>query len=112
MRRLSSTASWDATIDALQSLLPRLLGVAPFLVIGLGFLGAAQAYDSASPPKFWLHVFAFACLVLAIAFYGLLILRRRWVGKIPTRELQSLGELDRGRIIDPLQDVLSSERTS
>ncbi|PYI93362.1 MAG: hypothetical protein DME97_06405 [Verrucomicrobia bacterium] len=99
-RRLPSTASWDATIDALQSLLPRLLGVAPFLVIGLGFLGAARAYDSSSPVIFWLRLFALVCLVLAIVFYGLLILRRRWVGKMPARELESLGQLDRGRMIE------------
>jgi hypothetical protein len=50
--------------------------------------------------KFWLQSFAGLCVVLAIVFYFLLVLRRRLVGKMPARELQSLRELDRGRIFE------------
>jgi hypothetical protein len=99
-RRLPSTASWDNVIDTFQTVLPRLLGVAPFLLIGFAFLAAARSYDPSAPTMFWLHFFAAFCAVLATALYGLFVLRRRLVGKMPTRELQSFRELDRGRLFE------------
>ena len=52
-----------------ERIAPRLLGIAPFLIVGAGFLTAAAPYDSASPAKLWLNCFAGLCLVLAIVFY-------------------------------------------
>jgi hypothetical protein len=59
---------------------PRLLGIAPMFIVGWGFMVAAAPYASDSPAKFFMHLLAGLCLVLAIVFYLLLILRRRWVG--------------------------------
>lgn len=67
---------------------PRVLGIAPILIVGGGFLVAACSYDSTAPAKFWLHCFAGLCAVLAILFYLMLILRRRWIGSAPKRELK------------------------
>ncbi|MEN3369282.1 MAG: hypothetical protein V7609_1425 [Verrucomicrobiota bacterium] len=72
---------------------PRLLGVAPILIVGAGFLTAAQPYDASSQAKGWLHFFAGFCLVLAIVFYLVLILRRKWIIKGPPREVEHLKEL-------------------
>src|SRR5882724_5344810 len=56
---------------------PRLLGITPILIVGCGFLVASSSYDRTAPAKFWLHFFAAICAVLAIAFYILLIIRRK-----------------------------------
>jgi hypothetical protein len=72
---------------------PRLLGVAPMLIVGAGFVGAAQPYDSRSPAKFWLHFFAGLCLVLAIVFYAMLVLRRKMIRTEPGRQVKNLSEL-------------------
>ncbi|HWM26769.1 MAG TPA: hypothetical protein VNP98_18270 [Chthoniobacterales bacterium] len=67
---------------------PRVLGIAPILIVGCGFLVAACSYDSTAPAKFWLHFFAGLCAVLALLFYLMLIFRRRWIGAAPKRELK------------------------
>jgi hypothetical protein len=69
-----------------QRIVPRLLGVAPFLIVGLGFFHAAAPYAPDAPARFWLHLFAAICVVLAILFYIFLTLRRKIVGT--TAELQ------------------------
>jgi hypothetical protein len=98
-RRLPSTASWDNVIDTLQTVLPRLLGTGPFLVVAWGFVVASRSYDPAVPAHRWLLGFAVLCVFLAVVFYFLLVLRRRLIGKMPTRELESFRELDRGRML-------------
>lgn len=72
---------------------PRLLGIAPILIVGAGFMAAAHPYDPASPAKFWLHIFAGACLVLAIVFYLLLVLRRKIMGATPARRAKRIKDL-------------------
>jgi len=62
---------------------PRLLGITPILIVGCGFVVASYSYDRTAPAKFWLHCFSALCAALAIAFYLLLIVRRRWIGAAP-----------------------------
>ena len=78
---------------------PRLLGIAPILIVGCGFLVAASSYDPTAPAKFWLHCFGGLCAVLAIAFYILLILRRRWIGAPPQEQVKHLTQLGRTTIL-------------
>ena len=71
---------------------PRVLGIAPILIVAGGFLAAAHPYDASSPAKFWLHFFAGFCVVLAVLFYLLLILRRKIIGETrPVEHLKDLG---------------------
>jgi len=72
---------------------PRLLGIAPILIVGAGFLVAARPYASGAPAKSWLHFFSALCLVLAIVFYTLLVLRRKIIGATPVRQVRHLKEL-------------------
>src|SRR5205814_43457 len=72
---------------------PRLLGIAPILIVGCGFLTASFSYSSTSPAKFWLHFFAALCLVLAIVFYVLLIVRRKLIGAPPARQVKHIRDL-------------------
>src|SRR5215469_5957424 len=55
---------------------PRILGVAPIIVVGCGFFAAARPYDPKAPTFWWLLGFGGFCFVLAGIFYYLLILRR------------------------------------
>jgi hypothetical protein len=72
---------------------PRLIGIAPFIIVGWGFLVAAAPYDSSSHAKHWMQLFAGLCAFLAVLFYILLIVRRRWVGKIPVRQIRRIRDL-------------------
>jgi len=72
---------------------PRILGIAPFLIVGCGFLVASSSYDRTAPAKFWLHFFAGLCAVLAIAFYILLIVRRKWIGPAPQEQVKRMTQL-------------------
>ena len=78
---------------------PRLLGIAPILIVGCGFLVAAYSYDRTAPAKFWLHFFAGLCAVLAIAFYILLIVRRKWIGAAPQEQVKHVAQLGRTTIV-------------
>jgi hypothetical protein len=55
---------------------PRILGIAPILIVACGFWSAARPYPSGET-RSWLLGFAVVCLVLAFIFYVLLIWRRR-----------------------------------
>ena len=79
--------------------MPRLLGIAPILIVGSGFLVAASSYDRIAPAKFWLHCFAGLCAVLAIAFYILLIVRRKWIGAAPQEQVKHATQLGRTTIL-------------
>lgn len=72
---------------------PRVLGIAPILIVGAGFLAAARPYASSSPAKFWLYFFAALCLVLAIVFYVLLVLRRKIIGPSAARHVRHIKDL-------------------
>jgi hypothetical protein len=82
-----------------QRIVPRLVGVAPFLIVGLGFFHAAVPYAPDSPARFWLHLFAAICAVLAILFYAFLILRRKMIGPMTDLQVTHLKDLGRGTMI-------------
>jgi hypothetical protein len=82
-----------------EKLVPRLLGIAPILIVSCGFLVAAFSYDWKAPAKSWLYCLAALCAVLAIAFYVLLILRRRWIGAPPREQVKHLTQLGRATIV-------------
>src|SRR5438132_9842494 len=78
---------------------PRLLGVAPILVVSCGFLIAASSYDWKAPAKSWLYFFAGLCALLAIAFYILLVVRRKWIGAAPEEKVKHVTQLGRATIV-------------
>jgi hypothetical protein len=82
-----------------EKLVPRLLGIAPILLVGCGFLVAASSYDWKAPAKSWLYFFAGFCVVLAIAFYILLVVRRKWVGVAPQEKVKHVTQLGRATIV-------------
>jgi hypothetical protein len=82
-----------------QRHVPRLLGIAPFLIVGGGFFSAATSYDSTSPTKSWMHLFAALCVALVIVFYILLILRRRWIGEMQVRRARRMKDLGPATVI-------------
>jgi hypothetical protein len=98
-RRVPATGAWDNEISMLQIQLPRLLGIAPFVVIAFGFFIASRS-ELSHAARSWLIFFGVLCIILAVALDLFFILRRRLVGAIPTRELESIRELDRGRLFE------------
>jgi hypothetical protein len=78
---------------------PRLLGIAPILIVSCGFLVAASSYDWKAPAKSWLYFFAGLCAVLAIAFYILLVVRRKWIGAAPQEQVTHVTQLGRATIV-------------
>lgn len=82
-----------------EKLVPRLLGIAPILIVSCGFLVAASSYDWKAPAKSWLYCLAGLCVVLAIIFYILLVVRRKWIGAPPQEQVKHLAELGRTTIV-------------
>jgi hypothetical protein len=78
---------------------PRILGIVPILIIGWGFVVASRSYDPAAPAYYWLLGFAVLCVLLAIFFYLLVALRRRFLGAMPTQQVKHVSQLERGTII-------------
>jgi hypothetical protein len=78
-----------------ETQVPRLLGIAPIIIVGCGFFVAARPYDPRTPTFWWLLVFGVFCFVLAGIFYFLLILRRKIIGAAPEREIKRLSQLGR-----------------
>jgi hypothetical protein len=78
---------------------PRLLGIAPMLIVSCGFLVAASSYNWKAPAKFWLYFFAGCCAILAIAFYIFVVVRRKWVGAAPQEKVKHVTELGRATIV-------------
>jgi hypothetical protein len=75
---------------------PRLLGIAPIVIVGCGFVVASRSYDPSAPARSWLLCFAGLCLGLAIVFYVFLILRRRWwVGEAKQEKVEHVSDLGR-----------------
>ena len=72
---------------------PRILGIAPMLIVGWGFIVASRSYDAGTAPWRWLIGFAVFCGLLALVFYFLLIARRRWVGAAPSRAVKRVRDL-------------------
>jgi len=78
---------------------PRLLGIAPILIVSCGFFVAACSYDWKAPAKSWLYFFAGLCAVLAITFYILLVVRRKWIGAAPQEQVKHVTQLGRATIV-------------
>jgi len=82
-----------------ERIVPRLLGVAPFLIVGLGFYHAAAPYAPDAPARFWLHLFAAICTVLAILFYAFVIVRRKIIGITEGHQVTHLKDLGWGTMV-------------
>ena len=78
---------------------PRLLGIAPIVIIGAGFWVAAASYAPDAPARSWLHCFAGLCALLAILFYLALILRRRWMRPASSERARHLTEIGKSTTI-------------
>jgi hypothetical protein len=78
---------------------PRILGIVPILIVGLGFWVASHSYDAAVPAYRWLLGFAVFCVLLAIVFYMLVTLRRHFLGPMRTQHVRHMSQLERGTII-------------
>jgi hypothetical protein len=75
---------------------PRILGIMPILIVGWGFLVASRSYDPAASAHRWLLGFAVLCVLLAIVFYLLVVLRRRFLG--PMQQVKHVKQLQPGTI--------------
>lgn len=111
---------WWALVEPwLREQLPRLLGVAPLLIMALGFWHASTTYDrqAHSDAPWWLRAYAVCCVVLAGLFYLFLIYRRRLFGLRPRGDAdfasrqagkRQLGDLESGtRIALAVMTVIS-----
>jgi hypothetical protein len=78
---------------------PRILGILPILIVGCGFVVASRSYDPATPAHRWLLGFAVLCVLLAIVFYVLVALRRRFLGAMRTQQVRHVSQLELGTII-------------
>jgi hypothetical protein len=78
---------------------PRILGIVPILIVGLGFWVASRSYDAAVPAYGWLLGFAAFCVLLAIVFYLLVTLRRRFLGPMRTQHVRHMSQFESGTII-------------
>jgi hypothetical protein len=78
---------------------PRLLGIAPMLIVSCGFLIAASSYDWKAPAKSWLYFFAGFCVILAIAFYIFVVVRRKWIGAAPQEKVKHVTQLGHATIV-------------
>jgi hypothetical protein len=77
---------------------PRILGIMPILIVGWGFVAASRSYDPAAPAHRWLLGFAVLCALLAIVFYLLVVLRRRFLGAMRTQQVRHMSQLEWGTI--------------
>jgi len=82
-----------------ETYVPRILGVMPILIVGWGFVVASRSYDPAAPAHRWLLGFAVLCVLLAIVFYLLIVLRRRFLGPMRMHQVRHVSQLEPGTII-------------
>jgi hypothetical protein len=82
-----------------ETQVPRILGVIPILIVGWGFVVASRSYDPAAPEHRWLLGFSVFCLLLAVVFYLLVTLRRRFLGTMRTHQVRNASQLQPGTII-------------
>ncbi|PYK10940.1 MAG: hypothetical protein DME61_02060, partial [Verrucomicrobia bacterium] len=75
---------------------PRLLGIAPIIILALGFWTASRRHAPEDKTQYWLLGFAALCVLLAISFYVLLAYRREIfrLGAIAT--VKHVDQLSRG----------------
>jgi hypothetical protein len=75
---------------------PRVLGIAPILIVGAGFFVASKSYDAGTTPWRWLIGFAVFCVFLAVVFYLLLILRRKLLKDSRSQNVARVRDLSPG----------------
>ena len=78
---------------------PRLLGIAPILIVGFGFFVASRSYAPTERTRSWLVVLAAFCGLLALTFYTLLVYRRRMFGLTTAVRVKHASQLERGTLI-------------
>src|SRR5438046_2914721 len=78
---------------------PRLLGMSPLWIVSCGVFVAACSYEWKAPAKSWLYFFAGLCAVLAITFYILRVVRRKWIGAAPQEQVKHVTQLGRATIV-------------
>jgi hypothetical protein len=78
---------------------PRLLGIAPILIVGCGFFVASRSYAPTETTRGWLVGLAAFCGLLAVIFYTLLVYRRRMFGLTTSVQVEHVSQLERGTLI-------------
>jgi hypothetical protein len=81
-----------------ETRVPRLLGIAPMLIVACGFFVASRSYASEEKTRSWLIGFAAFCVLLAIIFYVLLVFRRRMFGLATSVQVKHLSQLEPGTL--------------
>lgn len=76
-----------------ERFVPRLLGLVPFVIVGVGFMVAAAPYAAGKEPKLWLHLFAGLCALLAVVFFLFVFFRRRLFGLTSINHVSRLKDL-------------------
>jgi hypothetical protein len=82
-----------------QKYVPRILGIAPVVIVGLGFMTASGHYDATAPARFWLQFFAGLCAVLAIVLLIFFAVRRKLIGDAPQERVQHVAQLGRATTV-------------
>lgn len=75
---------------------PRLLGVAPILILALGFWTASRRHAPEDKTQYWLLGFAALCVFLAIVFYLFVAYRRQIFRLGPMTTVKHADQLSRG----------------
>jgi hypothetical protein len=92
------TGIWRRLHSWLPRNVPRILGVAPMIIVGWSFLSVRGSYESDPPPR--LLYFGLLTLGSGVALYAFFVLRRRWLElhdpQAARRKYQRLRELPRG----------------
>jgi hypothetical protein len=78
---------------------PRLLGIAPMLIVGCGFFVASRSYAPEERTRCWLIGFAAFSILLAVIFYVLLVYRRRMFGLATSVQVKHVSQLPRGTLL-------------
>jgi Patatin-like phospholipase len=92
-------ASAEPRSKLFEKHVPRLLGIAPLLIVGWGFLVAAGSYAPAVATAHWMRCFAALCAVLAIMLYVMFALRRRFIGETSQKPVARMSQLPRSTIV-------------
>jgi hypothetical protein len=104
------TGIWRRLHSWLPRNVPRILGVAPMIIVGWSFLSVRGSYES-DPPETLLY-FGLAAVGGGIVLYVFFVLRRRWIEhhdpQVARRKYQRLRELPRGSMaVLALMTILS-----
>jgi hypothetical protein len=78
---------------------PRILGIAPMLIVGYGFFVASRSYAPEERTRRWLIGFAVFCGFLAVVFYLLFVYRRRMFGLTTSVQVERVSQLERGTLM-------------